>query len=96
MKKTLLAAALVFAWCGTASALPVAPHTGAQTADQPGLLHLVRDRDHHRGSSHHGGDRHRGYRNHRDRYHGWHRYRSRPYDWRSRRCVMAGPVWVCP
>jgi Ni/Co efflux regulator RcnB len=96
MKRTLLAAAIVFAWCGTASAFPATPHAGTQTADQPGLLHLVRDRDHHHGRSHHRGDRHHGYRHHRDSYHGWHRYHSRPYDWRSRRCVMAGPVWVCP
>jgi Ni/Co efflux regulator RcnB len=95
MKAILLAAAIAFAGVGTASALPAAPQSGAQTADQPGVLHLVRDRHHHHGRSHRHWDRRHGYR-HRDRYHGWHRYHSRPYDWRSRRCVMVGPLWMCP
>jgi hypothetical protein len=27
---------------------------------------------------------------------GWHRYRSRPGHWRSRGCIIVGPVWFCP
>ncbi len=27
---------------------------------------------------------------------GWHRHASRPGDWRTRGCVMAGPIWFCP
>jgi hypothetical protein len=27
---------------------------------------------------------------------GWNRYGRRPGDWRSRRCIMVGPVWFCP
>jgi hypothetical protein len=27
---------------------------------------------------------------------GWHRYGSRPGDWRTRGCVVVGPVWFCP
>lgn len=34
------------------------------------------------------------------RYHspppGWRRYGARPGDWRTRGCVMAGPIWFCP
>ena len=58
MKKTLLAAAIVFAWCGSAFAFPAAAPAGAQTADQPGLLHLVDHRSHHHSDRHHS-DRHR-------------------------------------
>jgi len=28
--------------------------------------------------------------------HGWHRYHARPRDWRTRGCVIVGPVWFCP
>jgi Ni/Co efflux regulator RcnB len=96
MKAILLAAAIVLAGSGAASALPAMPQSGAQAADQPGLLHLVRDRHHHHGRSHHRSYRHHSHRRHHDRYHGWHRYHSRPYDWRARRCVMVGPLWMCP
>ncbi|MDQ0395473.1 hypothetical protein [Labrys monachus] len=27
---------------------------------------------------------------------GWHRYRTRPYDWRTRGCIVVGPIWFCP
>jgi len=28
--------------------------------------------------------------------HGWRRYGARPRDWRTRGCVLVGPVWFCP
>jgi Ni/Co efflux regulator RcnB len=53
-----------------------------------------RDRDAHRDRSH----RH-GYRT-GHRYHsaprGWHRHGHRPHDWRTRGCIIVGPVWFCP
>jgi hypothetical protein len=30
------------------------------------------------------------------RYHGWRRYHARPWNWRSRGCILAGPIWFCP
>ena len=27
---------------------------------------------------------------------GWNRYSSRPYNYRSRGCIVIGPVWYCP
>ena len=27
---------------------------------------------------------------------GWHRYGNRPGDWRTRGCILVGPVWFCP
>ncbi len=41
----------------------------------------------------------RGYRYYGHRYphyRGWYRYNYRPYDWRTRGCVVIGPVWFCP
>ena len=28
--------------------------------------------------------------------HGWRRYGVRPYDWRTRGCIVVGPIWFCP
>lgn len=64
--------------------------------------------DHHHGSDHrrpaphrmvpsHG--RHQHYRpgyKYRTAPHGWHRYSRRPGDWRTRGCIIVGPVWFCP
>ena len=67
-------------------------HSGIQLADyKRGNRHYRGRRDYRRG--HWRGDR--GWRG-GDRYRGWHRYHSRPYNWRSRGCVVVGPVWVCP
>ncbi len=37
--------------------------------------------------------RNRGYRN---GPRGWNRYSSRPRNYRSRGCIIIGPVWYCP
>ncbi len=50
-----------------------------------------RDRDHR--------DRRRRYRPGRHYGHaprGWHRYHDRPRDWRTRGCIVVGPLWFCP
>lgn len=89
MKAILFAAAIALASTGTVSAAPLAAKSGVPTAEQQSLVHTVRDYRGHRGPRHFN-------RGHRDRYHGWHRYHSRPHDWRTRRCVMVGPLWMCP
>jgi hypothetical protein len=58
-----------------------------------------RDRDHrsHRERRH---DRHhsryRAGEHYRSAPHGWHRYHRRPHDWRTRGCIVVGPLWFCP
>ncbi len=27
---------------------------------------------------------------------GWRRYHTRPYYWRTRGCIVVGPIWFCP
>lgn len=27
---------------------------------------------------------------------GWHRHSKRPSNWRTRGCIVVGPVWFCP
>lgn len=106
LKYILPAAVASLLACSTASAAPVSvPTTSGIAASQAsGLIEVQHRRGRHRGGRHHGrrghhyrGHRHRG---HRGYYHGGrrygHRYYSRPYGWRSRGCVIVGPLWFCP
>jgi Ni/Co efflux regulator RcnB len=103
-KAILAASAITLATVAAGTAAPLA--TAGATVDN-GAQSLVvdaqavvvvrdRDRDRHRHRAHR--DRHhkRHIHVHRDRYHGWHRYSARPWNWQTRGCVAAGPVWVCP
>jgi hypothetical protein len=84
-----------------ASAAP-AP-AGVQRADQVLLVrsdrrHSYKRRGHIRNLPP-GYRRHHHYRpGHHYRYapHGWHRYHYRPRDWRTRGCIIVGPIWFCP
>jgi hypothetical protein len=81
-----------------ASGAPATTGFGVLSQNQSGTQ-LVRDG--HRGHyNRHNYRRHhyRGYnRNWRhNRYRGWHRYHHRPSNWRSRGCVIVGPIWFCP
>jgi hypothetical protein len=49
------------------------------------------DRHHH---DHH--SRYRAGGRYRSAPHGWHRFHSRPHDWRTRGCILVGPLWFCP
>jgi hypothetical protein len=100
MFKTLAAAAIVIGLSGAAQAAPVASKSLGIDAGQNAGVMLVRDRD--RRGRHHWRHRH-----HRDHWHGrrhwrhgpppgWRRYHSRPWNYRTRGCVMFGPVWFCP
>jgi hypothetical protein len=65
------------------------PQSGIELAQYRGharYRHRNYRRNHYRG--------HRHYRH--NRYRGWHRYHSRPWNWRTRGCILLGPVWVCP
>lgn len=33
---------------------------------------------------------------HRAAPRGWRRHGRRPHDWRTRGCIVVGPVWFCP
>jgi len=74
-------------------------------AAPPYDMHRGHDRDHHSRSDRHDRDRHDHDRHHsryhagghyRSAPHGWHRYHSRPGDWRTRGCILVGPLWFCP
>ncbi len=52
-------------------------------------------------------DRDRDHRDYRRRHYrpgrhyghaprGWHRFHRRPHDWRTRGCIVVGPLWFCP
>lgn len=93
MKTIMLATALALGLAGSATAAPLSQTGSVQITDNANLV-LVRDRGHHSSRGrHYGPRRHYGTP---QRYRNWHRYSSRPYDWRTRRCTMVGPVWFCP
>jgi len=59
-------------------------------------------RHHHRGSRHdyrhrrHGKPHFTPGGRYRSAPHGWRSYRARPRNWRTRGCIVVGPVWFCP
>jgi hypothetical protein len=101
MRRLVLLSLLALGTAIGGSAVSAAPATtgfgvvGQHQSD----IQLVRDgRTGHYRRPNYRRDRYRGHnRNWRhNRYRGWHRYRHRPWNWRSRGCVIVGPVWVCP
>jgi hypothetical protein len=97
MKRLVLVGLLALGTAIGSSAASAAPATsvGGLSNSHSGI-ELVRDRRHydrrHYKRRHY---RRNGYRGH-DRYRGWHRYHHRPHGWRSRGCVLVGPLWFCP
>ena len=83
----------------SAQAVPVsAPAEGARGATAPALT-LIDDRSDRRNDVRRGYDRRSQYtpgRRYKSAPSGWNRYDRRPGDWRSRRCIMVGPIWFCP
>lgn len=102
MKKTVLTLAVLALgglMSSQASAAPLANVGDATKAASSSHVEQVRHRD---------GDGKKDWnRNHKrkwnghkhsryDRYRGWNRYSYRPYNWRTRGCVVVGPMWFCP
>jgi hypothetical protein len=91
--KTLIPAALL-------SVFMLSPAVAAPISPEPSLAPLtvdvqMQDKDRDRRA-----DRKRphyrpgGHYRHSPR--GWHRYHRRPRDWRTRGCIVVGPIWFCP
>ena len=105
MKKTAMTLA-VLALGGLmstmASAAPLSSAAGATSGIASSDIEQVRDR---KGNWNNNNRNVRKYNNRR-KYHAgrrynrapsnWRRYSSRPYGWRTRGCVIVGPVWFCP
>ena len=104
MFRTIMIAAFAAATGSAAFAAPAAPATSGVHAPshvvQAQVVHVRKDRVKSRHvRDHRNVRRHWGYApgahvRHAPR--GWHRYHARPYNWRTRNCVMVGPVWFCP
>lgn len=89
---------LSIAMLGTASAAPATVDKGFLATSN--VVDVQYRGPHHtyRGHTYRGRPHPRyrpGYR-YRSAPRGWHRYHARPRDWRSRGCVIVGPVWFCP
>ncbi|CCB64556.1 conserved exported protein of unknown function [Hyphomicrobium sp. MC1] len=83
---------------GTAvSAAPASTSLAGIGKAQSGVELVRHKRGHWKRNRHyrHNNWHHRSHWRH-NRYRGWHRYHRRPWNWRSRGCVIIGPVWMCP
>ncbi len=97
LKYAVAAAALLAAPLSSAAAAPAgsaAVSAGAMPAIQlvdhrgprrPSHAHRPAPRPHFRPGG-----------RYRSAPHGWRSYRTRPGDWRTRGCVLVGPLWFCP
>ena len=107
MIKILLSAAVALmvstsAWAAAPSNMATAP--GSSVADKS-ITEQVRDHNRHDRRVHrdrrdrrhfHGGRYYAPGSRHAHAPRGWRRYSSRPSYWRTRGCVVVGPVWFCP
>lgn len=96
-KSALVLSAILFGslFSGAANAAPLPSQAGIKDALATRSVEDVRHRPGHvrkyRGHRHfHPGRRYRNAPGH------WHRYSNRPYNWRTRGCIIVGPVWFCP
>lgn len=82
-----------------AQAFPVsAAGDGARTTNASALT-LIADRNDRNGMRRDRDDNRRFTpgRRYNNAPSGWNRHGNRrPSDWRSRRCIMVGPIWFCP
>lgn len=110
LKAALTASVLSLATvAGASAASPVSPVTasGILNADRANSAivdaqyyrhHSTRESRHHsrRHPQRYHSHRYVPGRHYRSAPRGWHRYAARPYNWRTRGCVIVGPVWFCP
>ena len=93
MKILHLAAALAAAATIGLSAASAAPVSGSAVAPSASTIVLAQ---YHHGDRHGGRPHYVPGRRYHTAPHGWHRYGRRPGDWRTRGCVLVGPLWFCP
>jgi len=97
MLKFLVPAAFVALLPASAFAAP--PPSGPAFSQSASIQLVDMRRDHHRADRK--ADRHDRHRfkagsRYRSAPRGWRSHRARPSDWRTRGCVMVGPLWFCP
>lgn len=101
IKPILAAAVIAFGMASAAHAVPVKPSASPNASAASDLVQAGKKyKRAYKGKRKY---RNRGYRGrnyYRGGYHrpprGWRSYSYRPYGWRSRGCIIVGPVWYCP
>ncbi|MDQ8730886.1 hypothetical protein [Bradyrhizobium sp. LHD-71] len=100
MYKSILAAlAIAIAGVTAASAMPASLPGQATVSVESDVIQVQHRHHHHRRDIHRPRHHHHGFvpgRRYRSAPPGWHRHHARPRDWRTRGCIMAGPIWFCP
>lgn len=100
----MTAFALSAALVGLASAGPASafsPSTAAEIASQPAGVSLVDykpgyKKGYKKGPSKMGPHKYSAGGHYKHAPGGWHRFDKRPGDWRTRGCIIVGPIWWCP
>jgi hypothetical protein len=95
MKALCLAAVLAAASAFGLSPASAAPGGGAALAQSTSPIILAQYHG-HSGRSYRGHSHYVPGRRYRSAPHGWHRYSRRPGNWRTRGCILVGPIWFCP
>lgn len=97
LKSIMLASAAALLMATSANAAPLAAAKGLnKPADG---IELVQMRKKYSGPRNRVGPRPFKYRpgyRYRNAPPNWRRYDSRPGNWRTRGCVIVGPIWFCP
>jgi hypothetical protein len=99
MIKSILAATVIaFGMASAAHAAPFKPSASPNVSVANDLVQVgkksYKGKRKYRSRGYRGRNYYRGGYNRPPR--GWRSYSYRPYGWRSRGCIIAGPVWYCP
>ncbi len=96
MKYILPAAVATLLACSAASAAPAVAPAGLKQIDTKGVTEAQARRKGDARPRRHYKRRYVPGRRYRTAPRGYRRYTARPYDWRTRGCVIVGPLWFCP
>lgn len=100
MKALYLAAALAAASLFGSGPVSAAPVSGPAVEQPASAIILAQSRHYHSDHRYYRKPPRRPHyvpgRRYHSAPHGWHRYHHRPGNWRTRGCILVGPVWFCP
>lgn len=96
IKYILPAAVATLLMCSSASAAPAGSAAGLTHIDTKGVTEAQAHRKGDARPRRHTKRRYVPGRRYRTAPRGYRRYTTRPYDWRTRGCVIVGPLWFCP
>jgi hypothetical protein len=95
LKTIALSLCVVGGLSASAAALPLAKSSGLAVASNAVVLADYK-KDYKYKKDHKGDFRHSPGSRYSKAPPSWHRYKQRPGNWRTRGCIIVGPIWFCP